>query len=45
MRILLVGAGLVFALGDRYGIWPPVVLAAIGVASFAAAWPWKRDKE
>jgi ubiquinone biosynthesis protein len=42
---LLVGAGLVFALGDRYGIWPPVVLAAIGVASFAAAWPWKRDKE
>ena len=42
---LLVGAGLVFALGDRYGIWPPIVLAAIGVASFAAAWPWKRDKE
>jgi len=42
---LLVGAGLVFALGDRYGIWAPIVLAAIGVASFAAAWPWKRDKE
>ena len=42
---LLVGAGLVFALGDRYGIWPPIVLAAIGVASFAAAWPWKRAKE
>ncbi|MGN6788197.1 MAG: AarF/UbiB family protein [Rhodanobacteraceae bacterium] len=42
---LLVGAGLVFALGDRYGIWPPIVLAAIGVASFAAAWPWKRTKE
>ena len=39
---LLVGAGLVFALGDRYGIWPPIVLAAIGVASFAAAWPWKK---
>jgi len=42
---LLVGAGLVFALGDRYGIWAPIVFAAIGVASFAAAWPWKRDKE
>jgi ubiquinone biosynthesis protein len=42
---LLVGAGLVFALGDRYGIWPPIVLAAIGGASFAAAWPWKRAKE
>jgi ubiquinone biosynthesis protein len=42
---LLVGAGLVFALGNRYGIWPPIVLAAIGVASFAAAWPWKRAKE
>ena len=42
---LLVGAGLVFALGDRYGIWPPIVLAAIGVASFAAAWPWNRARE
>ena len=42
---LLVGAGLVFALGDRYGIWPPIVLAAIGVASFVAAWPWKGAKE
>jgi ubiquinone biosynthesis protein len=42
---LLVGAGLVFALGDRYGIWPPIVLAVIGVASFVFAWPWKRAKE
>ncbi|HKT42056.1 MAG TPA: ubiquinone biosynthesis regulatory protein kinase UbiB [Rhodanobacteraceae bacterium] len=42
---LLIGAGLVFALGDRYGIWPPIILAAVGVASFAAAWPWKRAKE
>jgi ubiquinone biosynthesis protein len=42
---LLVGAGLVFALGDRYGIWPPIVLATIGVASFVFAWPWKRAKE
>ncbi|HET7610307.1 MAG TPA: ubiquinone biosynthesis regulatory protein kinase UbiB [Rhodanobacteraceae bacterium] len=42
---LLVGAGLVFALGDRYGIWPPIVLAVIGVASFVAAWPWSRAKE
>ena len=42
---LLVGAALVFALGNRYGIWPPIILAVIGVASFAAAWPWKRAKE
>ncbi|HJR14105.1 MAG TPA: ubiquinone biosynthesis regulatory protein kinase UbiB [Rhodanobacteraceae bacterium] len=42
---LLVGAGLVFALGDRYGFWPPIILAAISMASFAAAWPWKRTKE
>jgi len=42
---LLVGAGLVFALGDRYGIWPPIVLTIVGIASFAAAWPWKRAKE
>jgi len=42
---LLVGAGLVFALGDRYGIWPPIILTIVGVASFAAAWPWKRAKE
>ena len=42
---LLIGAGLVFALGDRYGVWPPIILAAVGVASFAAAWPWKRAKE
>ena len=42
---LLVGAGLVFALGDRYGIWPPIVLAVIGVASFIVAWPWSRAKE
>ncbi|HJP97767.1 MAG TPA: AarF/UbiB family protein [Rhodanobacteraceae bacterium] len=42
---LLVGAGLVFALGDRYGIWPPIVLAIIGVASFAVAWPWSSAKE
>jgi ubiquinone biosynthesis protein len=42
---LLVGAGLVFALGDRYGIWPPIVLAVIGVASFVFAWPWSRAKE
>ncbi|HEY9111942.1 MAG TPA: ubiquinone biosynthesis regulatory protein kinase UbiB [Rhodanobacteraceae bacterium] len=42
---LLVGAGLVFALGNRYGLWPPTVLTIIGVASFAAAWPWKRAKE
>ena len=42
---LLVGAGLVFALGDRYGFWPPIILAAISIASFAAAWPWKRTKE
>ncbi|HET7221766.1 MAG TPA: ubiquinone biosynthesis regulatory protein kinase UbiB [Rhodanobacteraceae bacterium] len=42
---LLVGAGLVFALGDRYGIWPPIILTIVGIASFAAAWPWKRAKE
>ncbi len=42
---LLVGAGLVFALGDRYGIWPPIILAIVGVLSFAVAWPWKRAKE
>jgi ubiquinone biosynthesis protein len=42
---LLVSAGLVFALGNRYGLWPPTVLTIIGVASFAAAWPWKRAKE
>jgi ubiquinone biosynthesis protein len=42
---LLVGAGLVFALDDRYGIWPPIVLAIIGVASFVFAWPWNRAKE
>ncbi len=41
---LMLGAALVFALGDRYGIWPPVVLAAAGVVSFAAAWPWRRVK-
>ncbi|HEX5959963.1 MAG TPA: ubiquinone biosynthesis regulatory protein kinase UbiB [Rhodanobacteraceae bacterium] len=41
---LLVGAALVFALGDRYGIWPPIILALAGVTSFAAAWPWKRFK-
>jgi ubiquinone biosynthesis protein len=39
---LLVGAALVFALGQGYGVWPPIVLAVVGVASFAAAWPWKR---
>ena len=42
---LLVGAGLIFALGDRYGIWPPIILAVIGVTSFAVAWPWSRAKE
>ncbi len=42
---LLVGAGLIFALGDRYGIWPPIILAVIGVASFAVAWPWSRTKQ
>ena len=41
---LLVAAALVFALGDHYGIWPPIILAAVGVGSFAAAWPWKRAK-
>jgi ubiquinone biosynthesis protein len=39
---LLVGAALVFALGQGHGVWPPIVLAVVGVASFAAAWPWKR---
>lgn len=42
---LLVGAGLIFALGDRYGIWPPVVLTVIGVASFIVAWPWSRTRD
>ncbi|TAM94544.1 MAG: ubiquinone biosynthesis regulatory protein kinase UbiB [Rhodanobacteraceae bacterium] len=41
---LLVGAALVFALGQRHGIWPPIILTIAGVASFAAAWPWKRAK-
>jgi len=42
---LLVGAALVFALGQRYGIWPPIILAIVGVLSFGVSWPWKRSKE
>jgi ubiquinone biosynthesis protein len=38
---LLVGAALVFALGDRYGIWPPIVVTIVGVLSFVSAWPWR----
>lgn len=41
---LMLGAALVFALGDRWGIWPPIVLAATGVLSFVLAWPWRRAK-
>ncbi|HEX7369031.1 MAG TPA: ubiquinone biosynthesis regulatory protein kinase UbiB [Rhodanobacteraceae bacterium] len=42
---VLVGAALIFALGQHTHIWLPSVLAAIGVVSFATAWPWKRAKE
>ncbi len=41
---LLVGAALVFALGPRHNIWLPSIMAAVGVASFVVAWPWKRAK-
>ncbi|MBN8736601.1 MAG: ubiquinone biosynthesis regulatory protein kinase UbiB [Xanthomonadales bacterium] len=42
---LLVGAALVLALAPRLGIWPPLALAVVGVASFAIAWPWQRAKK
>lgn len=42
---LLLGAALIFALAPQHGVWPPAVLATVGLLSFAAAWPWKRSKE
>ncbi|HJR11462.1 MAG TPA: ubiquinone biosynthesis regulatory protein kinase UbiB [Rhodanobacteraceae bacterium] len=42
---LLIGAALVYALGQRQSVWLPAVLAIIGFVSFATAWPWKRAKE
>jgi ubiquinone biosynthesis protein len=41
---LLIGAALVYALGPQHHIWLPIVLAAVGAASFIAAWPRKRAK-
>jgi ubiquinone biosynthesis protein len=41
---LLVGAALILALAPRLGLWPPIALAAAGVLSFAAAWPWRRAR-
>ncbi|HET7561515.1 MAG TPA: AarF/UbiB family protein [Rhodanobacteraceae bacterium] len=41
---VLLGAAVIYALAPRLGVWPPAILAAIGVASFAVAWPWKRGK-
>jgi ubiquinone biosynthesis protein len=41
---LLVGAAIVFALAPQRGIWVPIVLAAVGVASFVAAWPYARRR-
>ncbi|WHZ20104.1 MAG: Ubiquinone biosynthesis regulatory protein kinase UbiB [Rhodanobacteraceae bacterium] len=41
---LLVGAALILALAPRLGAWPPIILTAAGVLSFAVAWPWKRAK-
>ncbi len=41
---LLVGAALILALAPRLGPWPPLLLAGIGVVSFAVAWPWQRVK-
>ena len=41
---LLVGAALVFALGQRQSIWLPAVIALLGALSFVVAWPWKRAK-
>lgn len=41
---LLIGAALVFALGSRHEIWLPSIMAAVGVASFIVAWPWKRAR-
>ena len=42
---LLIGAALVYALGQRQNVWLPVALAIVGFVSFATAWPWKRAKE
>ncbi|HET7929876.1 MAG TPA: ubiquinone biosynthesis regulatory protein kinase UbiB [Rhodanobacteraceae bacterium] len=41
---VLLGAAVIYALAPRLGIWPPVILAAIGALSFAVAWPWTRSK-
>ena len=42
---LLVGAALVYALGPHQRLWLPAIIGAVGLASFATAWPWKRAKE
>ncbi|WIG56957.1 MAG: Ubiquinone biosynthesis regulatory protein kinase UbiB [Rhodanobacteraceae bacterium] len=39
---LLIGAALVYALGPHQHLWLPALIGAIGLVSFAAAWPWKK---
>ncbi|MES2404432.1 MAG: ubiquinone biosynthesis regulatory protein kinase UbiB [Pseudomonadota bacterium] len=39
---LLIGAALVYALGPHQHLWLPALIGVVGLASFAAAWPWKK---
>jgi ubiquinone biosynthesis protein len=39
---LLIGAALVYALGPHQHLWLPAIIGAVGLVSFATAWPWKK---